>query len=93
MIVIQLLQTYASQLSLLKKILNDPDPKIMVECKKRSDWNKWKEEIETEFNSLKKKKVFIEVVPTPLITFHVGFKWVSFEREMKIMRWQDTKLG
>jgi hypothetical protein len=39
-----------------KKFLNDPDTKTMVECKKRSDWNKWKEEIETEFNSLKKKK-------------------------------------
>jgi hypothetical protein len=39
-----------------KKFLNDPDTKTMVECKKRSDWNKWKEAIETEFNSLKKKK-------------------------------------
>jgi hypothetical protein len=34
----------------------------MVECKKRSNWNKWKEAIEAEFNSLKKRKVFTEVM-------------------------------
>ena len=27
-------------------ILNDPDPKTMSECKKRSDWNRWKEAID-----------------------------------------------
>jgi hypothetical protein len=25
-----------------ESFLNDPDPKTMTECKKRSDWNKWK---------------------------------------------------
>jgi hypothetical protein len=57
-----------------KNFLNDPDPKTMVECKKRSDWNKWKEAIEGELNSLKKRNVFIEVKPTPPRTFHVEFK-------------------
>jgi hypothetical protein len=37
-----------------KNFLNDPDPKIMVECKKRSDSNQWKEAIEAKINSLKK---------------------------------------
>jgi len=31
--------------------LNDPDPKTMAECKKRSDWTQWKEAIQAE-NSL-----------------------------------------
>jgi hypothetical protein len=55
----------------------------MAECKKRSDWNKWKETIETELNSLKKRKVFTEVIPTPLITFPVGFKWVFVRKRNK----------
>ncbi len=36
-----------------------PDPKSMVECKKRSDWNKWKEAIEAELASLNKRKVIL----------------------------------
>jgi hypothetical protein len=59
-----------------KKILVDPDPKTVAECKRRSDWNKWKEAIETELNSLKKRKVFTDVIPTPPKIFTVGFKWV-----------------
>jgi hypothetical protein len=54
--------------------LNDPDPKTMVECKKHSECNKWKEAIETELNSLKKRNVFSEVMSTPPRTFPVGFK-------------------
>jgi hypothetical protein len=49
----------------------------MVECKKRSDWNKWKEAIEAELASLKKREVLI---PTPPKTFPVGFKWVFIRK-------------
>jgi hypothetical protein len=48
----------------------------MGECKKRSDWNKLKEAIEAELNSLKKRKVFTDVIPTPHRTLPIGFKWV-----------------
>jgi hypothetical protein len=48
----------------------------MAECKRFSDWNKWKEAIDAKLNSLKKIKVFTEVIPTPLGIFHVGLKWV-----------------
>jgi hypothetical protein len=48
----------------------------MVECRKCSYLNKWKEAIEVELNSLKKIKMFTEVIPTPPRTFPVGFKWV-----------------
>jgi hypothetical protein len=63
-----------------ENFLADLDPKTMVECKRRSDWNKWKEAIKPELNSLKKRKVFIEVIPTPLKIFVVGFKWVFIQK-------------
>jgi hypothetical protein len=66
-----------------KKFLNDPDPKTMKQCKKCSDWNKWKEAIEVELNSLKKRKVFTDVIPTPPRTFPVGFKWVFVRKRNK----------
>jgi hypothetical protein len=37
---------------------NDPDPKIMAECKRRSNWNQWKDAIQTEISSLSKREVF-----------------------------------
>ena len=43
---------------------------------KRSDWFKWKEAIEAELNSLKKRGVFTSVIPTPHNVFPVGAKWV-----------------
>src|SRR5438128_1349270 len=54
----------------------DPEPKIMAECIKRSDWIKRKEAIEAELLSLKKREVFTAVMPTPRNTFPVGSKWV-----------------
>jgi hypothetical protein len=61
---------------IVENFLNNPDPKIMTKCKKHSDWNKWKETIEAELNSLKKRKVSTEVIHTPPRIFPVGFKWV-----------------
>jgi hypothetical protein len=61
-------------LSQLQK--NDPDPKTMAECKKRSDWNQWKDAIQVELASLSKRKVFTHAIPTPHGIFPVGFKWV-----------------
>jgi hypothetical protein len=57
-------------------IQNDPDPKIMAECKSCSDWNQWKEAIQAEITSLSKRKVFSQAMPTPLKVFPMGFKWV-----------------
>ena len=57
-------------------IQSDPKPKTMAECLKRSDWIKWKEAIEAELLSLKKREVFTSVIPTPRNTFPVGSKWV-----------------
>jgi hypothetical protein len=52
----------------------------MAECKRHSDWNKWKEAIEAELNKLKKRKVFTDVIPTPPKIIPVGFKWVFIQK-------------
>jgi len=64
-----------------KIIQSDLDPKTMAECKKRSDWNKWKEAIQVELASLTKRKVFSLVIPTPSKIFPVGFKWVFVQKQ------------
>jgi hypothetical protein len=63
-----------------ENFLIDPYPKTMAECKGCSDWNKWKEIIEAELNSLKKRKVFTVMIPTPPRIFPVGFKWVFIQK-------------
>jgi hypothetical protein len=63
-----------------ENFLADPDPKTMAERKGCSNWNKWKEAIEDELNSLKKRNVFTQVIPTPLRIFLVGFKWVFIRK-------------
>ena len=42
----------------------------------RSDWVKWKEAIEMELRSLKKRQVFGPVAHTPPNVSLVGYKWV-----------------
>jgi hypothetical protein len=66
-----------------ENFLNDPDPKTMTKCKKHSDWNKWKEAIEAELNSLKKRKVFTDVIPTPPRTFPSCWVQVGFHSRNK----------
>jgi hypothetical protein len=56
-------------------LLNDPDPKTMAECKQRSDWIKWKEAIEAELDSLRKREVFSKVKLTPPRIHPIEFKW------------------
>ena len=65
----------------------DPEPKTMAECIKCSDWIEWKEAIEAELHSLKKREVFSSVIPTPRNIFPVGSKWVFVRKKTKIMRW------
>jgi hypothetical protein len=66
-----------------ENLLADPDPKTMAECKGCSDWNKWKEVIQAELNTLKKRKMFTDVIPTPPRIFSVGFKWVFIQKRNK----------
>jgi hypothetical protein len=59
---------------------NDPDTKTMAECKKQSDWNKWKEAMSL---TRLRKKMFTDVIPTPPRTFPIGFKWVFIQKRNK----------
>jgi hypothetical protein len=63
-----------------ENFLAHPDHKTIAGCKGRSDWNKWRETIEAELNSLKKRKVFTGVIPTPPRIFLVGFKWAFIQK-------------
>jgi hypothetical protein len=63
-----------------ENILVDLDPNTMAECKRRLNWNKWKEAIEAELNSLKKRKVFIDMIPTPPRIFPIRLKWVFIQK-------------
>ena len=54
----------------------DPDLKIVEECRHRNDWPRWEDAIQTELNSLAKRKVFRPVVLTPEDVKPVGYKWV-----------------
>jgi hypothetical protein len=59
-----------------KIFLNNPDPKTMAECKKRSDWAQWKEAIQAKIASVTRRGVFTSTIPTPSKVYSVGFKWV-----------------
>jgi hypothetical protein len=59
---------------------NDPDPKTIAECKRRSDWNQWKDTIQAKISSLSKREVFSLVIPTPPKVFPVGFKWIFIRK-------------
>ncbi|XP_019184046.1 PREDICTED: uncharacterized protein LOC109178951 [Ipomoea nil] len=50
----------------------DPEPKSITECRKRSDWLKWKQAIEAELNSLNQRKVFGPTVLTPKDVIPIG---------------------
>jgi hypothetical protein len=54
---------------------------------KRSDWNKWKEAIETEIASLTKREVFPDVLPKSSNVNPIGFKRFSSRNEIRTMKW------
>ncbi|CAM8877350.1 unnamed protein product [Rhodiola kirilowii] len=54
----------------------DPEPRSITECKNIHDWVEWKKAIETELDSLNKRKVFGPIVLTPKDVKHAGYKWV-----------------
>ena len=58
----------------------DPEPKSMIECRKRSDWDKWKAAIEAELRSLYQREVFGPAVPTPPKVIPIGYKWVFLRK-------------
>ena len=75
---------FATKIALIVDL--DPEPNMLADCKKRSDWKDWQQAITTELLSLNKRKVFGPVCRTPPHIRPVGHRWVLFEREMKTIR-------
>ncbi|GJW52752.1 disease resistance CC-NBS-LRR class family protein [Tanacetum coccineum] len=59
---------------------DDPEPTSVIECQSRHDWNKWKEAMQAELNSLNKRKVFGRIVLTPEVVKPVGYRWVFIRK-------------
>jgi hypothetical protein len=78
---------------IVESVLVNLDPKTMAECMKCSDWNKWKEAIEVELSSFKKRKVFTDVIPTSPRIFPVGFKWVFVQKKNENYEMVRYKVG
>jgi hypothetical protein len=68
-------------------IAEDPKPKSMAECHKRSNWIKWKEAIETELLLLSNRQVFGPVARKLPMLPQSGSNGCSSERGMRTMRW------
>lgn len=62
----------------------DLEPTSIIECTRRSDWLKWKEAINVELNSLKKRNVFGPIIRTPFDTKPVGHKWVFVRKRNEL---------
>src|SRR5690606_28378664 len=54
----------------------DLEPTSIYECMQRKDCHKWKETINVELNSLKRRNVFGPIIITPYDVKPVGYKWV-----------------
>ncbi|GJW57438.1 retrovirus-related pol polyprotein from transposon TNT 1-94, partial [Tanacetum coccineum] len=59
---------------------NDPKPTSVIKCQSRHDWNKWKEAMQAELNSLNKRKVFGLIVLTSGVVKPVGYRWVFIRK-------------
>ncbi|GJW40115.1 hypothetical protein Tco_0065960 [Tanacetum coccineum] len=44
---------------------DDPEPKSIIDCQIRPDWDKWKDAMQAELNSLNKQKLFRPIVTIP----------------------------
>ena len=69
---------------LVSKEINEenkhPQPKSLYECQKRNDWIKWKDTIQVEFDSLKKRNLFGPIVVTLEAVKPVSYKWVFVQK-------------
>ena len=52
------------------------EPKSVDDCENRQDWNKWKDAMQVELNSLNNRKVFGPIVITLKSMKPVGYRWV-----------------
>ena len=61
-------------------MMNIKNQKLWMNVKKRNDWPKWKEAIQTELNLLTKQEVFGPIVQTSGNIKPVGYKWLFVKK-------------
>nr|GEV63750.1 hypothetical protein [Tanacetum cinerariifolium] len=59
---------------------DDPEPKSVIDCQNRPDWDKWKDAMHAELNSLNKRKVFGPIVTTLIDVKPVGWRWIFVQK-------------
>nr|GEU48344.1 hypothetical protein [Tanacetum cinerariifolium] len=62
---------------------DDPEPKSVIDCQNRPDWDRWKDAMQAELNSLNKRRVFGPIVTTPRDVKHVGRGWIFVQKRNK----------
>lgn len=63
----------------------DLEPTSINECRRRNDWPKWKDAIQTTLNSLDKREDFGPVVRTHEDVILVGYKLVFVQKWNEIV--------
>nr|GEV13065.1 putative reverse transcriptase domain-containing protein [Tanacetum cinerariifolium] len=59
---------------------DDPEPKSVIDCQSRPDWDKWKDTMQAELNSLNKQKVFGPIVTIPRDVKHIGCRRIFVQK-------------
>ncbi|GJR39298.1 retrovirus-related pol polyprotein from transposon TNT 1-94 [Tanacetum coccineum] len=59
---------------------DDPEPKSVIDCQSRPDWDKWKDAIQAELDSLNKRKGFGPIVTIPRDVKPVGCRWIFVQK-------------
>nr|GEU64602.1 putative RNA-directed DNA polymerase [Tanacetum cinerariifolium] len=60
--------------------IDDSKPTSVIECQSRHDWNKWKEAMQAELNSLNKRKVFGRIFLAPGVVKLVEYIYVFIQK-------------
>nr|GFA09637.1 putative RNA-directed DNA polymerase [Tanacetum cinerariifolium] len=58
-----------------------PEPKSVIDCQNQPDWDKWKDTMQAELNSLNKRNVFRPIVTTPRDVKPVGCRWIFVQKK------------
>nr|GEU70468.1 retrotransposon protein, putative, Ty1-copia subclass [Tanacetum cinerariifolium] len=59
---------------------DDPEPNFVIDCQNRPDWDRWKDAMQAELNSLNKRRVFGPIVTTPRDVKPVGCRWIFVQK-------------
>nr|GEV09637.1 retrovirus-related Pol polyprotein from transposon TNT 1-94 [Tanacetum cinerariifolium] len=59
---------------------DDLEPKSVIDCQSRPDWDKWKDAMQAKLNSLNKRNVFGPIVTTPRDVKPIGCRWIFVQK-------------